>query len=162
MTDLEKETAAYHWLVENVNYDWTHQDPLAETDRRAFGPYGGLVDRSAVCLGYATSFQLLMDFSGIECITIVGAGSNSTMDHGWNMVKLNGEWYCTDVAWDANARELSDDHDWRYFNLTSDEMARSHQWDYANTPEATATDRGGAAFAEWKRGGMTFVMPPRS
>ncbi len=148
MTDLEKETAAYHWLVENVNYDWTHQDPLAETDRRAFGPYGGLVDRSAVCLGYATSFQLLMDFSGIECITIVGAGSNSTMDHGWNMVKLNGEWYCTDVAWDANARELSDDHDWRYFNLTSDEMARSHQWDYANTPEATATDRGGAAFAE--------------
>lgn len=33
---------------------------------------------------------------------------------------------------------------WRYFNITSDEMAKNHQWDYANTPEATAEDRGGA------------------
>ena len=145
MSDLEKENAAYLWLVENVNYDWSHMDVLDETARRAYGPYGGLVDRSAVCLGYAASFQLLMDMSGVECITIVGAAFNSTGDHAWNMVRLNGEWYCTDVAWDANARELSDDHEWRYFNLTSDEMAKGHQWDYANTPEATAEDRGGAA-----------------
>ncbi len=142
MTGLEKEKAAYDWLVENVDYDWSHQDLLGETARRAFGPYGGLVDRSAVCLGYATSFQLLMDMSGVECITIVGAGNNSIMDHGWNMVRLNGEWYCTDVAWDANARELAGNHVWRYFNLTSGEMAKNHQWDYANTPEATAEDRG--------------------
>lgn len=145
MTDLEKEKAAYYWLVENVNYDWTHQDALADTDRRAYHPYGGLVDRSAVCLGYAASLQLLMDMSGVECITIVGAASHSTKAHGWNMVRLNGEWYCTDVAWDANARELADDHEWRYFNITSDEMAKSHQWDYANAPEATEEDRGGAA-----------------
>lgn len=146
MTDLEKERAAYHWLVENVDYDWSHMDVLDETVRRAYGPYGGLVDRSAVCLGYATSFQLLMDMSGVECITIVGAGSNSTADHAWNMVRLNGEWYCVDVTWDANGREhLGDAYAaWRYFNLTSGEMAKNHQWDYANTPEATAEDRGGA------------------
>lgn len=145
MTDLEKETAVYRWLVNNVDYDWSHQDVLEETARRAYGPYGGLVDRSAVCLGYAASFQLLMDMSGVECITIVGAAFNSTGDHAWNMVKLAGEWYCLDVTWDANGREqLGSAYAWRYFNITSDEMAKNHQWDYANIPEATSEDRGGA------------------
>lgn len=150
MTDLEKETAAYRWTVDNVNYDWSHMDALAETARRAYGPYGGLVNRVAVCLGYAATFQLLMDMSGAECITVVGACVRNTGDHAWNMVKLNGEWYCVDATWDANAREqLGEDHEWQYFNLTSDEMAaENHQWDYANTPEATATDRGGAAVLE--------------
>lgn len=149
MSDLEKETAAYSWLTDNVDYDWTHQDALAETDRRSYGPYGGLVNRAAVCLGYAASFQLLMDMCGVECLTVVGAAFNSTGDHAWNMVKLNGEWYCVDVTWDANGREqLGADYVWRYFNVTSDEMGKNHQWDYANTPEATAEDRGGAAIAQ--------------
>ena len=149
MTDLEKETAAYGWLTDNVDYDWTLQDALAETDRRSYGPYGGLVNRAAVCLGYAASFQLLMDMCGVECITIVGAAFSSTGDHAWNMVKLNGEWYCVDVTWDANGREqMGADYAWRYFNVTSDEMGKNHQWDYANTPEATAEDRGGAVIGQ--------------
>ncbi len=33
--------------------------------------------------------------------------------------------------------------EWRYFNTTSDYMARTnHQWDYDNVPEATAEDHG--------------------
>lgn len=149
MTDLEMETAAYGWLVDNVNYDWTLQDALAETDRRSYGPYGGLVNRAAVCLGYAASFQLLMDMSGVECITVVGACFNSTGDHAWNMVKLNGEWYCVDVTWDDPvfsgnpvfypSQWLTERHH-KYFNVTSDYMRETdHQWDYDNTPEATAT-----------------------
>lgn len=137
MTDLEKETAIYRWLVNNVNYDYTHQDILAETPRVSYEPYGGLVARSAVCLGYATSFQLLCDLAGVECITVVGACFNSEEHHGWNMVRLDGEWYCVDATWDANGREqLGDGYEWRYFNVTSDEMAKNHQWDYSNTPEA--------------------------
>ena len=62
------------------------------------------------------------------------------------MVRLNGEWYCVDVTWDANAWEQGvggEAEEWDYFNVTSDDMADSdHQWDYANTPEATAEDRG--------------------
>lgn len=146
MSDLEKETAIYSWIVNNVNYDWTHQDRMKETPRESFTPYGGLVNRKAVCLGYATTFQLLCDLAGVECITVVGAAHGSTSDHGWNMVRLDGAWYCVDVTWDANQREQvgrGKPEDWDYFNVTSDDMADSdHQWDYANTPEATATDHG--------------------
>lgn len=146
MSDYEKEFAIYSWMVNNVDYDWTHQDRMKETPRESFEPYGGLVNHTAVCLGYATTFQLLCDLAGVECVTVPGAAFGSREDHGWNMVRLNGEWYCVDVTWDANYREQGGrgrPEDWNYFNVTSDEMADSdHQWDYVNTPEATATDHG--------------------
>lgn len=147
MSDLEKETAIYSWIVNNVNYDWTHQDRMRETPRASFTPYGGLVNRKAVCLGYATTFQLLCDLAGVECITVPGAAFGSREDHGWNMVRLDGAWYCLDVTWDANYRErgfgASGPDDWNYFNVTSDEMAQTdHQWDYANTPEAVTEGNG--------------------
>ena len=146
MSDYEKEVAIYEWVVDHVDYDWTHQDRMKTTPRESFTPYGGLVKHTAVCLGYATTFQLLMDLAGVECITVPGAAFSSQEDHGWNMVKLNGEWYCVDVTWDANYREIGGkgvEEDWDYFNVTSSYMAESdHQWDYANTPEATAEDQG--------------------
>ena len=147
MSDLEKETAVYYWIVNNVNYDWTHTEVLVETPRESFTPYGGLVNRVAVCLGYATAFQLLMDMAGVECITVVGAANSSQDDHGWNMVRLNGNWYCVDVTWDANFREYygypwGEKRTWRYFNVTSDTMAAEHQWDYASIPEAVTRGNG--------------------
>ena len=133
MSDLEKETAIYRWVVNNVWYDWTHQDAMKETPRESFTPYGGLVNHKALCLGYATTFQLLCDLAGVECITVVGAAFGSLEDHGWNMVRLDGNWYCLDVTWDSNYRESGvssgREEDWDYFNVTSDDMADSdHQW----------------------------------
>lgn len=143
MNDLEKETSIYRWIVRNVDYDWTYQDAMAETARTAYQPYGGLVDRTAVCLGYATSFQLLMDLAGVECITVVGACYNSEGDHAWNMVRLKGNWYCVDATWDANGwQQRGESYKWKYFNITSDEMAKNHQWDYVNTPEAITKGHG--------------------
>lgn len=141
MSDYEKEWAIYSWLVNNVEYDWRHQDSFQTTPRDSFHPYGALVNGTAVCLGYATTFQLFMDLLSIECITVVGAAFNSTEDHAWNMVKLNGEWYCVDATWDLGH---GNSPNWcSYFNVTSDYMAQTdHQWDYENTPMATATDGG--------------------
>lgn len=147
MSGYEKEKAVYQWMVRNINYDWTHQNIRLSTPRRSFTPYGGLVSHTAVCLGYATTFQLLMDLAGVECITVVGASHYSTGDHAWNMVRLDGNWYCVDVTWDANWREQGatsgDPSEWAFFNITSELMAASdHQWDYANTPEAVTEGNG--------------------
>ena len=147
MSDLNKEATIYNWVVNNVDYDWTHQNIMKETPRESFTPYGGLVNRTAVCLGYATTFQLLCDLAGVECITVVGAAFGSQEDHAWNMVRLDGNWYCADVTWDANYREQGvsrgREKDWDYFNVTSSDMADSdHQWDYANTPEAVTAGNG--------------------
>lgn len=145
MDGFAKEAAIYEWLLQNVEYDWTHTDVMAETPRESYTPYGGLVNHTAVCLGYATTFQLLMELAGIECITVVGAGAASAEDHAWNMARLDGEWYCADVTWDRGYWEEGQPNgrEWRFFNVTSDYMARTdHQWDYDHVPEATAEDHG--------------------
>lgn len=76
---------------------------------------------------------------------MVGASSGSTSDHAWNMVRLEGEWYCVDPTWnDPVGGEHVSPHQWdqihhTYFNVTSDYMRwTDHQWDYANVPETAA------------------------
>ena len=140
MTDYEKERALYKWVTENVRYDQDHYDPLAQIDPDSYNPYGPLHNGKGVCLGYATTFQLLMDMAGVECITVMGAAYHAAQqNHAWNMVRLNGQWYCADPTWDEGDPE----ENWRYFNVTSDWLAQNdHQWDYASVPEATATDGG--------------------
>lgn len=148
MSDYDKERALYGWITWNLVYDWAHQDPLMEVSRDSYGPYGGLVAHRAVCLGVASSFQLLMDMAGVECIIVPGASYGSTEDHAWNMVRLEGEWYCADPTWDLyddswygleDAGQWGPEY-WDYFNVTSDRLAQTdHQWDYAAVPEATAT-----------------------
>ena len=137
MTDYEKEYALYIWVVTHVEYDYSYQDTLAVVDRASCTPYGGLVNGKGVCLGFASTFQLLMDMAGVECITVVGASRMSTENHAWNQVRLDGEWYCVDAAWDNSYYPHL-----RWFNQTSDFFAQTspgHQWDYGSVPEAGGT-----------------------
>lgn len=146
MTDFEKELVLHDALVDLGEYDETVYGPDTPQGRPDnTNPYGMLVEGYGICLGYATSFQLLMDLAGVECITVVGASSGSTSDHAWNMVRLEGEWYCVDPTWnDPVGGEHVSPHQWdqihhAYFNVTSDYMRwTDHQWDYANVPETAA------------------------
>lgn len=146
MSDYDKELALYTWLTGNVSYDQAHYEKKG-APRASYEPYGPLVKGKGVCLGYATAFQLLMDMADIECITVTGAAFMSRENHAWNMVRLNGEWYCVDPTWDMDLWIAAQDGEasvqYSYFNVTSDWMADTdHQWDYDSVPEATAEDHG--------------------
>ena len=146
MSDYDKELALYAWLTGNVSYDQSHYEKKG-APRTSYEPYGPLVKGKGVCLGYATAFQLLMDMADIECITVTGAAFMSRENHAWNMVRLNGEWYCVDPTWDMDLWIAAQDGEasvqYSYFNVTSDWMADTdHQWDYDSVPEATAEDHG--------------------
>lgn len=141
MTDYDKELALYAWLTGNAGYDHTHYQKKG-APRTSYEPYGPLVNGKGVCLGFATAFQLLMDMADIECITVTGAAFGNRENHAWNMVRLNGEWYCADPTWDLNPGIATRDGktfvQYEYFNVTSQRMADTdHQWDYDNVPEAT-------------------------
>ncbi len=146
MSAYEMELAVHDWLVEWGSYDRTVYDNLNHSGRTGYrDPWGMLVGGYGNCLGYSSTFQLLMDLSGVECITVVGAAFGSREDHAWNMVKLDGEWYCVDVTWDDPTGAARNGRHHRYFNVTSADLRETdHQWDYRNVPEATA-----AAYA-WK------------
>lgn len=147
MTDFEKELALHDALVDLGEYDQAVYDrdtPQGRPDNT--NPYGMLVEGYGICLGYATSFQLLMDLAGVECITVVGAAFGSSSDHAWNLVRLEGEWYAVDPTWDdpIGAEELpptmANQVRYEYFNVTSDYLRETdHQWDYQSVPEAEGT-----------------------
>ena len=144
MTDFQKELAVHDWIVEHGGYDQTVHSNPGHSGRTGYrDPYGILVGGYGNCLGYSTTFQLLMDLCDVECITVVGAAFDSLEDHAWNMVKLDGEWYCVDVTWDDPTMGNGNTNSvvrHRYFNVTSQHMRDTdHQWDYLYVPEATAT-----------------------
>jgi len=143
MSDYEKELAVHDWMIAWAEYDQAALSSLpgAQPTPDSDNPYGFFTGRAAICTGYTSTFQLLMDLLGIECLTVEGTAYNGTEDHAWNMVRLDGDWYCVDVTWDdpVSSTPVSPAAAHMYFNVTSDFMRQfGHQWDEEAVPAAEA------------------------
>lgn len=136
MTPYQKELAIHDYITAHAHYDQeaSSNAPDAAPDPDNDNPYGLLVNGAGICYGYVSTFQLFMDMLEIECVSVSGRGTN--LEHGWNMVRLDNEWYCVDVTWD-DPTGTSPLH--RYFNVTSQFMRQTnHEWAPGTLPEATA------------------------
>lgn len=96
-SDYEKVKAVYDWLCLNVKYDYTNLNNPSYTLK--YSGYAALVNRTAVCQGYAVLFYRLMLELGIDCRAIGGTGNGG--DHSWNIVELGDKYYNLDATWDA-------------------------------------------------------------
>ena len=135
MADWEKELALHDWIIYNVEYDPEALSslPTATPDPDGDNPYGPLVNGVGVCGGYSSTFKLFMDMVGIPCVTVPGSAPDGEA-HAWNMVQLDGEWYCVDTTWDDPVGG-SPYH--VYFNVQSQYLsAVGFQWDRDSVPEA--------------------------
>ncbi len=82
--------------------------------------YEAIVNKLAVCNGYATAYKLLCDLKGIPCHIVYGYSVDGTKQesHAWNVIKLDdGQWYEVDVTWD----DINSCHD--FFCQTTDSFA---------------------------------------
>lgn len=123
----------------SVNTDYVH-DGYHQT------AYGALVDKQAVCAGYATAYQLLLNKVGISAWTISGDSVNpntsTTVKHEWNLVNIDGKNYLTDITWNDCGSKV-DDISYLFFCVTTDQMKTTHSaqpFFAQNLPECTATD----------------------
>ena len=139
MIEYEKELAIHDYITEHSRFDYgvfgRSADGLSDGSDT---PYGVLVNQSAMCHGYSSTFQLFMEMLDIECLTVFGEPTGSGMQHSWNMVRLDGAWYCVDCAWDD---PIGGSPNHGYFNVTSETLRRGsiHRWDESSVPEATGT-----------------------
>ena len=144
MSDYEKELAIHDWIIDWASYDEESLSnaPDANPDPDNDNPYGLLINKTAICRGFTCTFQLFMDMLGVECIIVEGASGYKRDEHAWNMVRIDGEWYCVDVTWNnpiGQGVAFGSEITHKYFNVTSQFMRDTgHHWDSGSVPEATA------------------------
>ena len=112
----EIELQLHDILCQRVTY---YEGP--KTDPMLWTAYGALVNREAVCEGYARAYQLLLYEFGIN--NTLATGTANGTGHMWNIVNINGANYHVDVTWDDSEASIPSH---AYFNLTDSEITKTH------------------------------------
>ena len=117
----------HDYLVDNIEYD------TSISKDNIYDIYGALVNKVAVCEGYARSFKYILDDLGIPCVLAIGTGTNSrgeTERHAWNYVEIDGQWYAIDCTWDdpviVGGGTLTQSLKYKYFLKGADEFFTDH------------------------------------
>ena len=120
LSDVDKVMAVHDYLVDNIEYADSH------IVRRA---YGALIERKAVCQGYAQAFQKILSNLNIEGHTVIGynipAEPEKPVLHEWNRVKLDGKWYYIDLTWDDTPWVTH--RNYKHFLINTPMLGRDHQ-----------------------------------
>ena len=110
---FKREIEIVKWLVENTEYDNEnyYNKTIPQVDYTA---YAALINKKAVCSGFAKAFTILAEKCDIEVKYVRGD------NHAWNIVKLDdGNWYHVDATWAICTGNYAN-----YVNLT-DEQCRN-------------------------------------
>lgn len=100
MTDLQKVTNIYSWLITNVYYD-NYVAAHTGDDYYKYKAFylEGVLEGSAVCDGLSKAFTVMCAIEGIDCVRVTGVINGQNVGHAWNKVQVLGDWYLTDATW---------------------------------------------------------------
>ena len=92
LSDLEKIIFVHDYLCANFSYDKTES---------VFDAYTFFVNKTGVCQSYTLAFIAIMNELNIN----VGYAASDSMNHIWNVVESDGDWYHVDVTWDDTYKQ---------------------------------------------------------
>ena len=137
MSDYEIAKALHDYLALNCEYDKRYYS--GSMPYVSYTAYGALVNRTAVCQGYALAYQELLAQCGIESEYVSGLGNGGR--HGWNIIRIDGEWYHVDVTWDDPTPDREGYVRYKYFLKSDKAMSRDHSnWKASHTCTSTKYD----------------------
>lgn len=121
--DFTKIKAVYDYICGNVTYDYAHLND--ESYKLQFTAYAALINKTAVCQGYAVLLYRLALELGVDARFIGGYAGGP---HGWNIIQMDdGLYYNADSTWDAGRSQYS------YFLVSPDNFTdhiRDPEFDY--------------------------------
>lgn len=138
MSTLDKMFYLYNYLILESEYD-TDAASIQDSFQSAqyalsFSLFGPLYYGKAVCSGYSQSYLDLLNELGIETRYL----TSQKMNHGWNIVKYNNQWYHVDVTYGDPIPDLKGFVDYKYFMMNDQEIASDHSWeDHSITSTST-------------------------
>ena len=133
LSPVDKCLVLHDRLAAWCEYDYSNY--LAGTiPDESYSPYGPLVLRTGVCNGIALAYGWMMDMLGIENYYT----SSDTLNHGWNMVWLDGEPYYLDVTHDDPVWDVTGRVNHNYFMVSFNTYSAGHNAsDFPDTPVST-------------------------
>lgn len=170
MTQTEKALALHDQLALEISY---HQAAAGTNGSQnypdAFNAYGAVIDKKAVCQGYALAYILLLRQVGISAMAVPSAALN----HMWALVQITdmqtgSGWYHVDCTWDDTSYSTTPDgdQDWgghvqhTYFMRTdAEELAHSPQrvWNAeVELPASAASPHPNKGFWDGVNAGMFY------
>ena len=127
---------------------------------RAHTMAAALLEKNAVCEGYAIALQYLLHGAGIAAMRVTGTArqpgeTGGGVGHSWVVARIDGRYSHVDPTWgllDDLGPQMSGDADWDYLSLSDAEIRSTHAVD-GGLPVPTC----GAVCDNWySRGG--YVM----
>ena len=105
--DAEKALFFHDYLSIHYNYDFDSANAENDGDLCHYA-YGILTQKKGVCQAYAWLYNLLLNENGVESYIVVAnvpdpsdpSGEMLILNHAWNLVKVDGNWYHADVTFD--------------------------------------------------------------
>ena len=125
MDEFEKEKYVFDKIFSECVFD--------DYAEKAGSAYGALIEHRGRCEGISKAFSWCMHEIGIECLTVAGEplweNDGAYPSHSWNIVKILGNYYHTDIA--ADNLKLSEDSFavplYGFFNMDDEMMSRSRR-----------------------------------
>lgn len=124
LSEYEAVKAVNEYLCDKITYS-AGSSPFKPIQHTV---YGALIDGDCVCEGYSKAAQLLFQMCGIESYYVTGDTSGGP--HGWNIVKVDGDYYQLDITWNDVPG-----HSNKYFLVTDEYMKLSRTWDTSRFPK---------------------------
>ena len=127
LSTVEKIRYVNNYLIDNTDYDIL-------AGNNVYNIYGTLVEKKAVCEGYARACKYILDELEIPCIIACGIAKNSqnvTESHAWNYVKVDENWYALDITWNDpiinnGTGRITDEIRYAYFLKGSNKFFEDH------------------------------------
>lgn len=136
MSDLEKVRAINDYIVLNTTY-------TTEAKTSVHSAYTLFNEGKGVCQAYALAAYHMLERAGIEAHYVTGLGNG--VEHAWNLVKVDGEWYHLDVTFNDPLFETLDDTTrnyihYKYFLMSDAQIMKDHSTHdvHTNVPKATS------------------------
>ena len=120
-SDYEKVITVYDYLASHTIYSNCANDQ---------NMVSVATENKSVCLGYSLMYQYILQRLGISNIVVTGTSLDT--NHAWNIVKVNNEWYHSDVTWASQTYSIYKSkyskeeipHD--YFLLSDADISKDH------------------------------------
>lgn len=130
LSDIDTALEVHNYIASHAEYNTTgyNTGTLSNIDHSA---YGVLVEHTGVCDSYSLAYQYIMKcIYNIDTVVV----TSQPMNHAWNLIKINGNYYHVDLTWDdgtftMNGKVIDYNVRYLYFLLSDDaisNMSKAH------------------------------------